>query len=277
MNEKIESIKKTIAFFLEIESNKIEVNSVIDNSVLQGSVKIHMMYGELADNGFKVDNYNNIHTFGELLQLLKLNDGVATTNSVIEDTSKTSLLTAEKAGSTINAATFTSNIGVDILSVSKLPQVNDFRESSFYTDNFSLKEIAYCITKNNPYKCFAGKFAAKEAVVKADNSYKNEKFSAIEVLNNAHGMPYFKNVAISIAHEDEMVVAIASANTVANGNKQLKVENTEPTNPLPQKAINGAVKEELKSNSTNLKGVFLFTMLINVLLVTYIIFEKYFS
>ena len=62
----IDKVKEIVSFYLEIAPEKINPNTLIDNSVLQGSVKIHMMYGELSDNGFKVSDYSGIKYFKDL-------------------------------------------------------------------------------------------------------------------------------------------------------------------------------------------------------------------
>src|SRR5665648_1081868 len=175
MSENMNEIKKIIAFFLSIDAEQITNETVIDNSVLQGSVKIHMMYGDLAENGYKVADYSNIKTFGELLSILKLSDN---TNNESEDTAQINSLKKERTiierdnSNGQYSKNYPTGFGVDILQISKLPHVDDFRESSFYTENFSLSEFSYCLLKADPYKSFAGKFAAKEAIVKANNDFK---------------------------------------------------------------------------------------------------------
>lgn len=272
MNEKVESIKKIISFFIEIDPVNINVETIIDNSILQGSVKIHMMYGELADNGFKVSNYNNIKTFGELLNILNLNDG---SNAAKVDSSSNSEMFSYSndvnynKNSNSEAINTQLALGVDIISVNTLPKVLDFRESNFYTDNFSLKEIAYCITKKDPYQSFAGKFAAKEAIVKADNNYKKFKFNEIEVLNDASGKPYFANFSISISHEAEIAIAIATLNT--NISKTIAV-----TEHLTEDEIIHVPSVENKAPNTvvNNNKWLLLLLIINIIFMSYVLFFK---
>lgn len=271
MNEKVESIKKIISFFTEIDPANIGFETIIDNSVLQGSVKIHMMYGELADNGFKVSNYNNIKTFGELLSILQLGDSNATVNATTETSAGTQSNTKAVSYQSANLGSVQLALGVDIISVNTLPKVLDFRESNFYTDNFSLKEIAYCITKNDPYQSFAGKFAAKEAIVKADNNYKKFKFNEIEVLNDASGKPYCANFSISISHEADIAIAIASVNSGATIAQPLPIlESSTNTNNQGLVKSNSTATTSANSNSKWL----LILIIINVLLMGYILFNK---
>ena len=90
-----------------------------------------------------------------------------------------------------------------------LPISNDFRNEGFYTDNFSEKEIAYCILQPNAYASFAGLFAAKEAIVKANNYNKNTKFNQLIIIHNTQGKPTFEGANISISHTNDSAVAVA--------------------------------------------------------------------
>ena len=83
--------------------------------------------------------------------------------------------------------------GVDIVEISKFRKICQ-RNNDFISDIFSDGESGYCMTKKDPYVHFAGRFAAKEASLKAlgigmsgigiDNTLKE-----IEVLNGASGKP----------------------------------------------------------------------------------------
>src|SRR3989338_5418290 len=76
-----------------------------------------------------------------------------------------------------------AGIGIDIEAVAR------FKES--YTDPYFLRliftpgEIEYCQRKHEPYISFAGKFCAKEAVIKASTERLQAK--EIEILNEDSG------------------------------------------------------------------------------------------
>ena len=93
--------------------------------------------------------------------------------------------------------------------VENLPVVIDFRSDDFYIQNFSPREIEYCLSKENPLPAFTGLFAAKEAVVKADNAYRNRAFNTIEITHDAQGRPGFGHFLLSISHTSKMAVAVA--------------------------------------------------------------------
>jgi holo-[acyl-carrier protein] synthase len=283
MNEKTTKIKNIISFFIGIEAGKIGFDTLIDNSIIQGSVKIHMMYGELADNGYKISNYSKIKTFGELLKLLNLDDELNETNLTKQDNfiqnelvNKTKKFKSN-SGSVLDSTSSPSTIGVDLLNINKLPQVSDFRESNFYTDNFSLQEIAYCLTKKDPYKSFAGKFAAKEAIVKANNKYKNYNFNEIEVLNDTNGMPYFANLSVSISHNDNLAIAIASSKSNSNIKKVLATEEQASSDTIENKSTEIHNDIISKKKKTNYNRWLFFSLVLNIVFGSYIIYVQFFN
>ena len=90
-----------------------------------------------------------------------------------------------------------AGIGIDAEEISLMPATNDFRDHEFYTMNFAAAEIAYCILQPDSRASFAGLFAAKEAIVKADNSYKNKPFHTIFIDHLPGGKPFHS----AIQHE----------------------------------------------------------------------------
>ena len=104
-----------------------------------------------------------------------------------------------------------NGIGFDIESSINLPETDDFFDDQFYIDNFSKSEIAYCSSKENPKSCFAGRFAAKEAIVKANKDYLNTEFSNIEITVAENGQPLFEGMNISISHIKLNEIELSSA------------------------------------------------------------------
>jgi len=240
-----------------------------------------MMFGELADNGYKISDYTKIKTFKDLLEKLNLlnnetnKSSAEKLDSIIKDNSIKDITTI-KANKSVKSPLI--NLGVDLVKISMLPQVNDFRESSFYSDNFSIKEIAYCLTKKNPYKCFAGKFAAKEAIIKADNNYKTISFSEIEILNDNKGNPYFAEFSISISHEDDFAIAIVTQfnySQIINRTSQMQQEQkTISENIQIEDVTNTQTKEHRKSF---FKRSLTLSLLINVLMGAYLLYIYFFQ
>ena len=105
--------------------------------------------------------------------------------------------------------------GVDIESVTRFK--NLYTNESFINTIFTQKEIDYCMGKSEPYISFAGKFCAKEAVIKAVSTKLGMK--EIEIINSSSGKPfvYIKgdkqdNISCSISHTEEYAVAFVIVN-----------------------------------------------------------------
>ena len=107
-------------------------------------------------------------------------------------------------------------------------------QEGFETRVFCHGERVYCRTHSDPYPIFAGRFAAKEACVKAlGEGFGSLGLQDIEVKHMPSGKPYLsfshdakKHVSavqfeISIAHERDYAVAtvIAFTDRTDNGNR----------------------------------------------------------
>ena len=114
-------------------------------------------------------------------------------------------------------------IGVDI--VQNVRIAKSLAKKGFAEKVFSKEEIAYCQNKKNPTENFAGRFAAKEALVKALGELYYFKFAPneVEVLNDEKGKPEFNlkrefleqynlwetaEIHLSISHTTEHAVAM---------------------------------------------------------------------
>ncbi|MGG9972129.1 holo-ACP synthase [Ferruginibacter sp. SUN002] len=193
MEEKIKSI---VAVYTKIPAENISNQTVIDRTAVASSIILHRMYGNLRNEGIPVENYWDIKTFGDLLKQLNGADNIV----VSEYT---------EADSNANIQDEAILVGSDIEEVKNMPVVNDFREDEFYTMNFTSTEIAYAILQPNPFATFAGLFAAKEAIIKADNTYRNKKFNSIFIDHLPSGKPVHPEFSLSISHTNELAMATA--------------------------------------------------------------------
>ena len=82
--------------------------------------------------------------------------------------------------------------GIDIVENYRLKEILLKKKSNFKKKIFTLNEVSYCEKKSNSISCYAKRFAAKEAFVKAlgIGFRKNINFKDIEVVNNTYGKPY---------------------------------------------------------------------------------------
>ncbi len=103
-------------------------------------------------------------------------------------------------------------LGTDIENIDRFPEFDSNKD--FYNKIFSEKEINYCLKKDNPRQSFAGKFSAKEAVIKCLGTNEIE-LKNIEILNEVSGKPYVSidkkksNIQISISHTKDLAFAVA--------------------------------------------------------------------
>ena len=112
-------------------------------------------------------------------------------------------------------------IGTDLVDIDRLQLLIEKYKAKFLDRIFSIKEQEYCRSKSNPSIHFAGRFAAKEAVVKSIKSSgytQSVEFNSIIIMNNPDGSPYvvfdipFKGrVKVSISHTETHAIAFALA------------------------------------------------------------------
>ncbi|MBN2663454.1 MAG: 4'-phosphopantetheinyl transferase superfamily protein [Bacteroidales bacterium] len=190
-------LRNVLANFIKKNVAEINNDTVIDKTVVQGSILIHRMYAEFAELGYDVENYTDIKTFGQLIEKINLKQNIE----------YNSLNNSEPINTEIDDSDL--SVGIDIEKIANFKEVADFREDEFYKQNFTDSEIAHCILQPSPIQSFAGVFAVKEALVKANNLLKNKPFNSFEIYYDNFGKPFFQGFIISISHVDEFAIAIA--------------------------------------------------------------------
>lgn len=114
--------------------------------------------------------------------------------------------------------------GVDLVEIRKFTEVFK-RNSGLVSDIFTEEERSYCLSKISPHVHFAGRFAAKEACLKAlgmGMSGIDSLFQEIEVTSTPSGKPVLtvngwaktmcrkkkvQQLTVSISHSDSYAVA----------------------------------------------------------------------
>ena len=114
---------------------------------------------------------------------------------------------------------FNCYIGTDIVDVERIKASIDNYSPKFINKVFSLEEQEYCNSKSIPEIHYSGRFAAKEAIIKAiKSSGVDEEFSLkkIKIINHSDGSPYVKldfkykgDIKVSISHIHTHAVAFA--------------------------------------------------------------------
>lgn len=91
---------------------------------------------------------------------------------------------------TFGRGTCLFQIGTDIVSVSRMKLAIERQGKRFLDRVFTKDEQKYCESKKNKYENYAGRFAAKEAVIKAKKGGPGRfAFSEIEVTRGLRGAP----------------------------------------------------------------------------------------
>jgi len=192
-----EKVKEIVAAFIRVAPGEIGHATPIDRRAVKSSIMLHRMYAKMAEEGFAVADYASIKVFGDLF----------TTSPVPQAQAPVREYANAQAPS---GEAEPIAMGIDIESVEAMPKAADFRREEFYKMNFTPREIAYCILQPDPYSSFAGLFAAKEALVKADGSIREKAFNQIGIGHSEEGKPLYPGFTLSIAHANGTAVAVAA-------------------------------------------------------------------
>ncbi|MFW6161144.1 MAG: holo-ACP synthase [Planctomycetota bacterium] len=120
------------------------------------------------------------------------------------------------------------SVGVDLVEIDRLEEVMERRGERFTSKVFTPAERAYCGERPRPVIHFAGRFAVKEAVLKALRTgwVKGISWQDVEVETGSNGEPVatltggareradamgLQGLHISIAHTEHYAVATAVA------------------------------------------------------------------
>jgi phosphopantetheinyl transferase (holo-ACP synthase) len=205
-----EKLKLIIARHTKLTVDEVTDETIINRSAMGSSIHVHRFYSELAKEGYSFINYQDIDTVSHLLQQIsgKASNGAEQLQKQA-DVHRVSFENNQQGAS----------VGIDIENIEAFPVTDDFREHSFYTSNFAASEIAYCILQPNPYASFAGLFAAKEALIKANNNLQGKQFNLLVFEHSQTGKPQYPGYAVSISHTDSVAIAavIAVNNTQMQG------------------------------------------------------------
>ena len=107
--------------------------------------------------------------------------------------------------------------GIDIIEVDRIARAIDRWGDRFLGHVFTDEEIAYARQHRYPAQRYAGRFAAKEAVLKAFGKNAHINWKDISITNDEDGKPvcrfndknFKKQILISISHTPNYAVASA--------------------------------------------------------------------
>lgn len=116
-------------------------------------------------------------------------------------------------------------LGVDMCEIARMERAIS-RHPTFRDRVFTPEEIAYCDSKARPAESYAGRFAAREATIKALGGYRGRLWQDISVTRHPSGAPAIRldgnakrradalgvtDVLITFTHEKTSAVAFAIA------------------------------------------------------------------
>ncbi|MGO9016469.1 MAG: holo-ACP synthase [Dissulfurispiraceae bacterium] len=112
-------------------------------------------------------------------------------------------------------------IGIDIVEIDRIMYGVQRWRHKFLEKIFSDSEISYCYKRKNVFQCLAGRFAAKEALIKAlSDSEAWDKVPSLKdivILNHPSGKPYITVrgdlpekfvISLTLSHERHYAVAL---------------------------------------------------------------------
>jgi len=220
-----EKIKEIVATFIKVPAGEIGPATPIDRRAVKSSIMLHRMYAKLAEAGLVIGDYASIRTYSDLSATG--GNGSARAAGLMPDN------TPAQQPDTGEAGDEPLSMGIDIESVGSLPKAADFRRDEFYKQNFTPQEMAWCILQPEPVESFAGLFAVKEALIKADNSLREKPFNQIAIGRSPQGKPLYPGFTLSIAHSNGTAVAVAARAPVNGGN--VPALTGPSTTPVPKK------------------------------------------
>ena len=118
------------------------------------------------------------------------------------------------------------SLGIDIETIDRFSR---YAKTSFFIKKyFTDREISYCYSKPFPSRHLAGRFCAKEALIKSlPETFQNISFKDIEIINKPSGKPiiccpklYRFKFDVSISHDKSKAIAIVGCLQYENNHDQ---------------------------------------------------------
>jgi phosphopantetheine--protein transferase-like protein len=100
-------------------------------------------------------------------------------------------------------------VGIDMQSISEFfpISIDDLKSDKSLLEIFTISEIAYAESKDNPLKHLTGIFSLKEAIMKASGVFLND-LSRLEIIHE-DGNPTCGNFSLSISYTGDLAVGVA--------------------------------------------------------------------
>lgn len=203
-----EKLRSIVSELMQVPEDQIGDSTVFAGSVLASSLGRARLDAALRSRlNFSNPGIYVVQSFGELCKLAGTEGvGSPSISSLAANNGKQAIL-LEATGQNVA-------VGVDIQSVSDLPEVADYWESEFYKEHFTRQEIAYALLQPAPRESFAAAWCAKEALRKADARWLGVNWQQTEIAHTSDGMPILKSgedqipCSVSLSHTKDYALAV---------------------------------------------------------------------
>ncbi len=219
------TLKNLIAAFFETDASQISPEFLLSGPRLSSSSARYTLEAAIRRKlGRSAPEVHTARTYGELEKALvgssshqPLTPAAAPKPAAMPDTQQTQI-SAEARPTTVFPMHNGLKCGVDIETAEGMPQAEDYWTHSFYAENFTQKELAYCQMQHNPRLHFAARWCAKEAAKKCIADLLAEPMISIEVVRESSGAVHLIHhsppgprrlpLALSLSHSGNIAIAM---------------------------------------------------------------------
>ena len=203
-----EQLRSIVSELMQVPEDQIGDSTTFAGSVLASSLGRARLDAALRSRlNFSNPSIYVVQTFGDLCKLAGAEGGNGSLHIPLEaGNGKRPILR--------DATSQNTAIGIDIQSVSDLPEVADYWEAEFYQQHFTRQEIAYALLQSDPRESFASAWCAKEALRKADSRWLDVSWKLTEITHTSEGMPTLKSgednipCSVSLSHTKDYALAV---------------------------------------------------------------------
>jgi phosphopantetheine--protein transferase-like protein len=207
-----ETLRDIVAKISGAEANSIDSAFSLETSALKGSLKRAALAAAIRRHlGLNCPAAHAVATFGELEQAVF----GETTSPTTPAPPALPRETPSFGAPLFNNGASEIRCGIDIESIADLPEAADYREHEFYKDSFSPEEIAYCVLQENPRMHFAARWCGKEALIKCDSAFRDEKMSDLEITRNERGEVFLRHRRNGNTHVLPHAISLSHTNSFA--------------------------------------------------------------
>ncbi|MBF0369348.1 MAG: 4'-phosphopantetheinyl transferase superfamily protein [Magnetococcales bacterium] len=225
--EQVQQLKAILSAFTGLSEQEIDEGSPANRQAIgASSIRYHQFLAAVGGVvPVSLGEWKGVETFGDLLRVAGLQEGGGvpagradealadlpddkfTSRQHFSGATPPTLIPRESGGPSAPLGEVV--VGIDLEELDRFGRVDDYGSDPFYKDNFTPEEMAYCQQQPDPIASFAGRFAVKEALVKADNGLGQTPFNQIGISVDGEGRPTYPGFSISLSHSEKSAVGVA--------------------------------------------------------------------